>query len=250
MQEITTKTPAIDKTTRILKYVSTQGSVTFSQIHQTLDLAQSSTATLLNSLVAHGFLRQEKGRYYLGLTLFELGIRAIESFDIRDLAIAPMTFLRDSTGLACHLGVLDNTSAIYLAKIESPGAIVVRSWLGKRLSLHSSSLGKCLLAWLPEAEIDRLLPEESLEVKTKTTITTRSAFKAELATVRRQGWAFDNEEDYDGVSCISAPVFDRNNKVIAAISMSGVSFQVPEEKIPEFVELVKTAANMLSESIR
>ncbi|MDR0807514.1 MAG: IclR family transcriptional regulator [Enterobacteriaceae bacterium] len=250
MPEITTKTPAIDKTARILNYVSSHGSVTFSQIHQNLQLAQSSTATLLNSLVAHGFLRQEKGKYHLGLTLFELGIQAIDSFDIRELAIAPMTFLRDQTGLACHLGVLDNTSAIYLAKIESPNAIVVRSWLGKRLSLHSSSLGKCLLAWLPEQEIERLIPEENLLVKTKTTIATRTALKEELKLVRQQGWAYDNEEDYDGVSCISAPVFDRNNKVIAAISMSGVSFQVSKEKIPQFVELVKTAANMLSEAIR
>lgn len=137
-----------------------------------------------------------------------------------------------------------------LAKTESPGAIVVRSWLGKRLSLHSSSLGKVLLSWLPDEDVDRLIPQEVLPVKTKTTIATRTQLKKELAIVRHQGWAFDNEEDYDGVSCISAPVFDKSNRVIAAISMSGVSFQVPNEKIPEFVELVKTAANMLSQSIR
>lgn len=250
MEEIITKTPAIDKTARILNYVAISGCVTFSQIYQNLNLAQSSTATLLNSLMAHGFLRQEKGKYYLGLSLFELGSRAVESFDIRELALEPMNFLRDRTGLACHLGVLDGRSAIYLAKTESPGAIVVRSWLGKRLSLHSSSLGKVLLSWLSESDIDRLMPQERLPIKTKTTISTRTQLKQELATVRQQGWAFDNEEDYDGVNCISAPVFDKNGQVIAAISMSGVSFQVPKEKIPEFVELVKTAANMLSQSIR
>ena len=153
------------------------------------------------------------------------------------------------TRLACHLGVLDGSTGIYLAKKESQNAIIVRSWTGKRLSLHSSSLGKVLLAWLPEDHIDALLPTEHLPAFTARTITTRKALKAELEVVRLQGWAFDNQEDVDDVTCIAAPVFNSDQAVVAAISISGVRFQMPEEKIPEYANAVMKAAGMMSEKL-
>ncbi|WP_208293480.1 IclR family transcriptional regulator [Zophobihabitans entericus] len=250
MSEIATQTPALDKSVRIFQFLLQNGASTYSQIYQGLSLPQSSTSTLLASLVAHGLLRQSEGKYFLGLMFYELGNKAIEQFNIKELAIEPLTYLRDQTQLACHLGILDGQSAIYLAKVESPNAIMIKSWLGKRLSLHTSSLGKVLLAWLPEEKIDQLLPEEKLAVKTTKSISTRTAFKQELATVRQKGWAFDNGEDYDGVTCIAAPVFDQRGNVVAAISTSGVVFQMPAEKIAQFSEHVICAANMLAEKIR
>lgn len=86
------------------------------------------------------------------------------------------------------------------------------------------------MAWLPEDHIDALLPTEHLPAFTARTITTRKALKAELEVVRLQGWAFDNQEDVDDVTCIAAPVFNSDQAVVAAISISGVRFQMPEEK--------------------
>lgn len=249
MDSISTQTPAIDKANRIFHFIAENGSATYSQIYQGLSLPQSSTSALLSSLIAHGLLRQNEGKYYLGFIFFEFGNKAIEQFNIKELATEPLLHLRDQTQLACHLGILDGHFAIYLAKVESPNAIVVRSWLGKRLSLYSSSLGKVLLAWLPENQIDELLPDDVFPAKTKTTITTKVALKKELEKVRDKGWAFDNSEDYEGVTCIAAPVFDHNNHVIAAISTSGVSFQMPIENIDIFANHVMTAASMLSNKI-
>ncbi|HCP7330411.1 TPA: IclR family transcriptional regulator, partial [Escherichia coli] len=81
------------------------------------------------------------------------------------------------------------------------------------------------------------------------TITTRKALKAELEVVRLQGWAFDNQEDVDDVTCIAAPVFNSDQAVVAAISISGVRFQMPEEKIPEYANAVMKAAGMMSEKL-
>lgn len=249
MTAISTQAPAIDKANRIFHFIAENGGVTYSQIYQGLSLPQSSTSALLSSLVAHGLLRQNEGKYFLGLVFFEFGNKAVEQFNIKELATESLLQLRDKTNLACHLGVLDGHSAIYLAKVESPNAIMVRSWLGKRLSLYSSSLGKVLLAWLPESQIDQLLPDDTFIAKTETTITTKVSFKKELEKVRNKGWAFDNGEDYDGVTCIAAPVFDRNGRVVAAISTSGVKFQMPIEDIDTFANHVITAANLLSNKI-
>lgn len=244
---VKTQTPAIDKAVQIFDYLSQQGGSTFSQIYQGVNLPKSTTSSLLAALVAHGLLRQDKNKYYLGLRLYEFGSKAEESFDIKKLAIEPLSQLRDATQLTCHLGVLEGAAAIYLMKLESPGAIVVRSWVGKKLSLYSSGLGKALLAWVSDAEIDELLPDEKFQILTSTTIPNRTELKKELVQIRNQGWAFDNGEDSEEVYCIAAPIFNSNGKAIAAISLSGVSFQISPERIPQLTKMICATAREISE---
>lgn len=247
MKTITTPVPALDKAIRVCNYLAENGSATFSQIYLGVDLPKSSTSTLLSAMVAHGLLRQERDQYSLGLLLFELGNKAIQQFDIKTAAMPLLAELRDSTNLTCHLGVLESGAAIYLLKMESSQAIVVRSWEGKRLSLYSSGLGKVLLAWLPEEKIDDLLPEtEPFVAYTAKTITTRAAYKQQLAEIRERGWACDDEEDCLGVRCVSAPVRNARGDVIAAISVSGVLFQLPDEKLPDIAQQVQRICSLLS----
>ncbi len=231
MKTITSQVPALDKVVRVCDFLADQNGATFSQIYQGVGLPKSSTSSLLNGMVAHGLLRQEQDKYYLGLRLYEFGNKAVEQFDIKKIALPTLTKLRDTTNLTCHLGVLEGSTPIYIAKVESPQAIVIRSWEGKRLSLHSSGLGKVLMAWLPEHELDLLLPdEEELPRFTATTITTKTELKAQLAIIRQRGWAYDDEEDSLGVRCIAVPIRNKNGKVIAAVSVSGVTFQLPDDK--------------------
>ncbi|QKJ59906.1 IclR family transcriptional regulator [Serratia fonticola] len=251
MKTITTPVPALDKAIRVCNFLAEKGNATFSQIYLGVDLPKSSTSTLLNAMVAHGMLRQERDKYSLGLLLFELGNKAIQHFDIKTVATPLLAELRDSTNLTCHLGVLEGGAAIYLLKMESPQAVVVRSWEGKRLSLYSSGLGKVLLAWQEEQEIDDLLPEsEPFTAYTEKTITRRAIYKQQLAEIRQRGWACDDEEDCIGVRCISAPVRNSQGDVIAAISVSGVLFQLPEEKWQEIANQVQHTCSLLSTLIQ
>ncbi|HDK0480255.1 TPA: helix-turn-helix domain-containing protein, partial [Escherichia coli] len=91
---IATKTPAIDKAARIFHFIAGKGSATYSEIHQNVGLPQSTTSALLASLTTHAFLRQKNGRYYLGLIFYELGNKAIQDFDFRELAEESLVFLR------------------------------------------------------------------------------------------------------------------------------------------------------------
>ena len=246
LSDATTSVPAIDKTIRICNYLFTSPGATFSQIQQDLSLPKSSTSSLLNALTAHHILRQEKGCFYLGLKLYEWGIKSLEQFDIRKIALPILDMVRDRTGLTCHLGVLDELSPIYILKLESHHPIGIRTWEGKKLSLHSSGVGKALCAWLPQEKIDILLPDEYLPCYTETTITKKSELMAEFAKIRKTGWAYDNEEDCPGVFCIAAPVFDHKQNVIAAISVSGIQLQLPKEKIAEVAALLTSACHDLS----
>ncbi|WP_434778170.1 IclR family transcriptional regulator [Neisseria sp. Ec49-e6-T10] len=250
MMPISTSVPALDKVIKILDFLTLQPGSTFSHIYQGTSLPKSSTSSLLSSMVKHGLLRQENDKFYLGLKLYELGNHALEKFDIKTLAIPALTRLRDETHLTCHLGVLEGTAAIYLAKLESPEAIVVRSWIGKKLSLYSSGLGKALMAWLPETEIDLLLEGEKFITHTSTTISNKEDLKKELRQIHDRGWSYDNEEDSIGVRCIAAPIFNKQQKAIAAISVSGVTFQVPEEKHSWLAQLVQQAAQSVSDALK
>lgn len=240
---IETLTPAVDKSMRIFELLARQPGATFSQIQQGTALPKSTTSSLLASLAAHGLVRNERGRYSLGLRWYEYGSKVEQELDIKQIALEPLTRLRDATELTCHLGVLEGTAAIYVLKLESPSAIIIRSWVGRRLSLHSSGLGKVLVAWLPDVERERLLPEIDFVARTRRTITDAEAFRRELAATRSRGWAFDDAEDHDGVYCIAAPILDRDGRAVAAISASGVAVQMAHEAIPDLsARVVATAA--------
>ncbi|EBB7288680.1 TPA: IclR family transcriptional regulator [Salmonella enterica subsp. enterica serovar Saintpaul] len=250
MKKITTSIPALDKIMRVFAYLLECDGATFTQIHQNSGIAKSSTSSLLNGMVEHGLLRQEKDKYYLGLRLYELGNKAAEQYDIKKIALPILEEIRDNTGLTCHLGVLEGDAPIYLLKVESPQAIVIRSWEGKRLSLHSSGLGKVLIAWLSGEELEELLPPDQILTRfTDTTITDVNILKQELAGIRRRGWGYDNEEDSLGVRCIAVPVFNTQGKVIAALSVSGVTFQIPDDKRESLATLMMDASRSLTRLI-
>ena len=250
MPIIQTLVPELDKMVRICDYLDNHRGATFSQIFQDLNLPKSSTSTLLNALVMHGILRQEKNKYYLGLKLHEWGDKSLEQFDIAKIAKPMMSELRNETNLTCHLGVLDGLYPVYIAKIENDQAIGIRTWIGKKLPLHSSGVGKALIAWLPEEKIDQLIPEDKLTKYTETTITSKKQLKKELAKIRSQGWAYDNQEDVQGVHCIAAPIFNKNNEPIAAISISGVLFQLPIDKIEKYSILVRKACQAITNKLQ
>jgi DNA-binding IclR family transcriptional regulator len=239
---ISTRTPAIDKAMGILGFLANTGKANFTRIQQATELPKSTTSSLLASLVAHGLVNFDGGKYALGLRWFEFGNKVEETLGIKSQALAPLTRLRDLTSLTCHLGVLEGTSAIYVLKLESPTAIVIRSWVGRRLSLHSSGLGKALLAWLPEERLEHVLPDIDFVKRTETTITDPQKFREELKVSRARGWTFDNAEDNDGVYCISAPVLDASGNVVAAISASGVSSQINAANAADLAKAVMATA--------
>lgn len=244
-----TSVPALDKTVRICNYLFINPGATFSQIHQDLALPKSSTSSLLNALVKHHLLRTEKGRFFLGVKLYEWGNRSLEQFDIRSVALPVLEKLREQTDLTCHLGILDEVEPIYLMKLENTQPIGIRTWVGKKLPMHSSGVGKALCAWLPQVKIDELLPDEQLPRYTDTTITSKKALMNEFARIREKGWVFDNAEDSPGIYCIAAPVFNSKNEVIAAISVSGVELQMPKECISQYSRWVREACQSLSEKL-
>ncbi|EGJ03919.1 bacterial transcriptional regulator family protein, partial [Shigella dysenteriae 155-74] len=207
---------------------------------------------LLNEFRRQRFLSLDhQENFCLWTKLVELSGHALSKMDLRELARPRLTQLMDTTGLLCHLGIIDNGSAYYILKVESSATISVRSHEGKSLSLYRSGIGKCLLAWQPgiylflslyrsgigkcllawqPAAVQQSIIEGLVwEQATPTTITHPQQLHEELARIRRQGWSYDNGEDYPDVRCVAAPVFNANNELTAAISVVGTRLQINEE---------------------
>ncbi len=224
------KVPALTRAIDILNLIACIGPCSAATIIDTLGIPKSTAYLLLNELRRQRFLSLDhQENFCLWTRLVELSGHALSKMDLRELARPRLTQLMDTTGLLCHLGIIDNGSAYYILKVESSATISVRSHEGKSLSLYRSGIGKCLLAWQPAAVQQSIIEGLVWEQATPTTITHPQQLHEELARIRRQGWSYDNGEDYADVRCVAAPVFNANNELTAAISVVGTRLQINEE---------------------
>ena len=146
---------AVERALNILENVAhRRDGLTNSEISRKLAIPKSSASCILRTLERRGYLRRdaETGHYKLGLKILSLGGDAQSNLDIADLAPPFMRSLVERVQLTAHLAVLDQGEAVYIEKVEAPGFFKVNTWVGRRMYLHSTSVGKALLAWLPKQE--------------------------------------------------------------------------------------------------
>lgn len=237
------KAPAAVRLVMIVDYIANRDEASFTEICTNLSIPKSSVHHLLEVLTVSQLLRQRAdGRYVLGLRLFELGGLAIKNIDLRKDAIGFMHTLVKETELTCHLGILEGDNGFFLSKVESPKAIVKTSWEGKKIVFNRMSLGKVLLAWLPQERIETLIADCTFKRFTPRTITNKDDFLEHLKLVKEQGWAIDDGEDIEEICCMAAPIFNQDGKVIAAIGVNGMQSQYANgKKQKHLASLIKTS---------
>jgi DNA-binding IclR family transcriptional regulator len=249
-QEPTSADPAVPALMRgfaILDLIARSPGLEFTAIHSRLNLPKSSTHNLLATLCRIGALHLQSDRgYVLGLRLTELGNFAAGQRFLETESLPLLRDLAHAEQLTCHLGVIEGHEAVYLSKIECDYPIKISSWVGKRFPLHCSALGKVLMAWLAEKDLERMLAEISWERHTAQTIADPRSMKTHLDLVRARGWASDDEEHVPDIRCVAAPVFDRSGGVVAAISAVGTVLQMPPARFAMLAPKVIAIAREIS----
>jgi DNA-binding IclR family transcriptional regulator len=245
----TRSVPALERALSALEVLaSSRHGLTLPELSAALKVPKSSAHSLLLTLERRGYLHRnaKTNRYLFGLQLFSLANMALAGIELREKA-AP--FLRALTGrsrLTAHLAVLDHHEAVLIDKAEPPGVFKLATWLGKRMELHCTSLGKAMLAYFTEEELEQVVRQRGMPRHNDNTIASAKRLRDELAKVRRNGYAIDDEEDEIGYRCIGAPIFDRAGKVIGSVSVSGSLEQVPPEMLPKIAEQVKQCGGSIS----
>jgi DNA-binding IclR family transcriptional regulator len=220
-----------------------------SELAETVKLHKSTVHRLLMILEGYRVVQRDPqtGRYQLGLRLFELGSLAVGNFNVRERARAHLERLVYEVDETVHLCVLDAGEVLYIDKIEPSRSVRMASRVGRRNPAHCTAVGKAMLAWLPEKEVDNILRHHGLPRMTPNTIMTPAELKSELERVRQRGYAIDNEEVEEGVRCLGAAVLDHTGRPIAALSVSAPAFRLPTEKLAAVAASVCLAARLLSE---
>jgi DNA-binding IclR family transcriptional regulator len=163
--EKTPSVPALVRGLAILERVArSRRGLTFAQLTRHFDFPKSSVHTLLVTFEREGYLVRddETGRYVAGAKLVNIANMTLDGVVLREKAAPLLHDLARDTGLTAHLAVLDHDEVILVAKVDRPGPQRVATWVGKRMDVHCTSLGKCLIAHLPEDEPDRIIRERGL----------------------------------------------------------------------------------------
>jgi len=222
-----------------------------SEISEYMDLSKSTIYGLVNTLTSYGYLEQlpQSKKYKLGIKLFEQGNLVQRRMDIRSEARPWCKLLADKYRTTAHLATHSDGDIIYVDKVDNTDSVVIYSQVGKRAPMHCTGVGKALLAYLPMDYLDSFIFTRPLARMTDKTITSREALLEELKKIREQGYSVDNEEIEPGLHCIAAPIFDHQNKVSMAISISFPYGRLWDINWDEAVRDVQYYARQISERI-
>lgn len=222
---------AVDRALQVLETLAREGSpMMLSSISAELRLNISTVHRLLNALMDHGLVEQDyQGRYRLGIKAFEIGNRALYSLDIRSIARPSLNKLVDDFNETANLAILDKYEVVYLDQVESSNIIKMLARPGTRAPAYCTGAGKALLAYLDEGQLNNYLKDVPLLPYTASTIIDPLQLRKELEQIRNQGFALDQGEREEGVRCVSAPIFNHENCVIAVISVSGPANRLPSD---------------------
>jgi len=226
---------------------SSQG-ISIRELSAKLKLPKGTSHRLLSSLSYFGYVRQDpKTRdYFLGLKFVELGQLLLSQLDLRKEAEPFLRDLAERTKETIHLVILDRNEIVYIDKVETdqnPSGLKMASRIGLRNPAHSSAVGKMILANFSEEELQSFFKEKSLLRRTENTITDPIQLREHLKSVRKQGYAVDDEENEKGIRCVAAPIYNETGKTVAAISITAPAFRVTKKSIQETLkkEVMETA---------
>jgi IclR family KDG regulon transcriptional repressor len=243
------KVNSVDRALVILEYLGTQSKeVGVRELGQAIGLSKSSVHRILQTLRARGFVKwnPDNARYSLGIKAFEVGCGILRSMEAHTVAKPVLEQLAVALGETVFLGVLDDTELVYIEKVDGRRPVKMYADIGARRPMHSTGIGKALLAHLDRADIDRIIASKPLARYTKNTIVDPEALRQELEKVRRQGYAEDNEETEEGLYCVGAPLFNYSGRPVAAISVAVPKFGQQQLQKERVVKHVVAAAQEIS----
>lgn len=236
---------AVDRVCSILNLLqeSVDG-VSLNEVADATGLPKSSAFRYMHTLAGHRYVERDpkSGVYRLGLGFVGIQSRHVEV--IRQRIRPGLEALRDEVGETVNLGILDGDSVIYLDIVESRRQVRLAASKGDRDRLHSTALGKAIAAYLPEQRVREILARTGMPAVTPNTITGVDDYLAELARVRRLGYAVDNGENEVDGRCVAVSLLE--GQLPAAVSLSAPSARFPIQQVEEVVALLKGVAAQAS----
>jgi IclR family transcriptional regulator, KDG regulon repressor len=246
--------PAVVRALDILElFLDGDGTLSTPEITRQLGLPRTTVHELVSTLAARSYLvpvPEQPGKWQLGLRTYQLGSRYTDRLDLPIEARAVAREVAAKCRETVHVGVLDGTEVVYIAKVDSSHAVRMISAVGRRLPAHCTAVGKVMLSFLSDEELtDRYPADRKLPAMTRHTITSVDALRKDLRETRERGTSREFCESNPDVACVAAPVLDADGVAVAAMSVAVPTLRWTEERGEELSALVAEGARMLSERL-
>lgn len=195
-------------------------SLTLSEVARQTGLSRAAARRFLHTLVDLGYMASDGRLFHLRPRVLELGYAYLSSLGMTEVAQPHLETLSQAVGESASVAVLDEEDVVYVARFAQHRIMTTTIRVGTRFPAHVTSLGRAILAFAPAHEVDALLSTVDRTPLTPHTITDPDALRAELATVRGQGWAFVDQELEEGLRSLAVPLHDGGGSVVAAVNVS------------------------------
>ena len=222
--------------------------LTLTELAQQVGLSASTAHRLLTTLEQERYVHfdGERRLWSVGVQAFVTGSAFLKTRSLVAAARPHMRALMEESEETVNLAIEDEAEAVYLSQVECRQMMRAFARPGGRVPLHCSSVGKALMAAMPDNRLSKVLHRHGLPRVTLKTLDTTATLRADLALSRNRGYAIDDEEHAVGLRCIAAVVFNENAEAVAAISLSGPMARIPDQRIPLLGQLVRAKAEAVT----
>ena len=218
--------------------------LSLSEVAHHVGLPNSTAHRLLTTLQNERFVRFEADRsaWLIGVQAFRVGSAFVRSRDLVTIARPYMRRLMEQSGETVNLAIADRNEVIYLAQVETQKMMRAIAGPGGRAAIHCSGVGKALLAYCDADAREKILAQIQFHRETPGTLVTQADVRRELEKVAQRGYAVDNEENAIGLRCVAAVIFDEHGGPLAALSVSGPTARITDQRIPGLGQAVASIA--------
>lgn len=242
---------AVQKTCRILEYLQGSGGAGVTEIAEELEFSKSVVHAHLATLNEEDLVVKDGYTYSLGLKFLDIAETVKNGVAEHEIVRDQVRELAEGTGEVVHFGAEENGRVVYVAKSKGESAVETASRVGKRMPMHSTSLGKAILAEFSQDAVERIVDRHGLPEQTEHTITDEERLYEDLDAIRDRGYSIDNQENIPGVRCIGISVSAPEAGVLGALSISGPSQRMTDDRIEnELKETIAQAANVIEVNSR
>lgn len=233
---------AVDFSFRIVEEIRECDGATVPSLASEFDVSNSTIYRHLTTLRKHGYVVEEDGEYHVGLRFLEPGISARRRRAIHQLAGEKTRQIAAETGERAQYIVEENGLGVHMFCEVGEKGIRTRTIEGTQVPLHTISVGKAILAHLPEDRVDEIIREHGLPSYTENTITDRTELKDELETIRAEGVAYNRSERISDIYSVGVPVLDPDGMVHGGFSVTGPSRRIHDQRLVELEDMLLSTA--------
>jgi DNA-binding IclR family transcriptional regulator len=235
-----------EKTLRILEAIHELEGGGVTEIADHLGMSKATAHHHLSTLEDNEYIVKDGSTYRSGLRLLEMGEQSRRQTGVFDIAKGEIDGLADKTGELANLMIEEHGRGVYVYIAAGEEAVHLDTKVGTRQYLHTSALGKSILAHMPRERFEEVIDRHGLPTQTPNTVTDKNTLEGELEEIRSRGVAFDGEERAEGIRCVAAPITDNAGGLIGAVSVSGPSTRMKGDRFrKEIPEMVQDTATVI-----